>query len=90
MFKVRLQHLQGTLTTAFEKHFAVEDFTEMDQHTYQFFLGKYEMKMGEGVRKTIICTKVRAPFVKNISLITVFFFFSQTDLVFNFNLILIE
>ena len=55
-----------------------------------FSLGKYEMKMGEGVRKTIICTKVRAPFVKNISLITVFFFFSQTDLVFNFNLILIE
>ena len=32
MFKVLSQQLQGTLTTAFERYFKVEDFTDMDQH----------------------------------------------------------
>ena len=27
------QKLRGILTTAFERHLAVEDFTNMDQHT---------------------------------------------------------
>ena len=59
MLKVFYQHLRGILTTAFERHLAVEDFIAMDQHTCEFFLGKYhEMKMGEGARKTISCTKV--------------------------------
>ena len=33
MFKVLYQHLQGKLTTAFERHLEVEDFIAMDQHT---------------------------------------------------------
>ena len=32
MFKVLSQHLRGTLTTAFERNLAVEDFTAVDQH----------------------------------------------------------
>ena len=32
MFKVLSQQLQGTLTTAFERHFTIEDFTDVDQH----------------------------------------------------------
>ena len=31
--KVISQQLRGTLTTAFERHFADEDFTDMDEHT---------------------------------------------------------
>ena len=31
-FKVVPQQLQGTLTTAFERHPTIEDFTDMDQH----------------------------------------------------------
>ena len=59
MFKVLSQHLRGTLTTAFERLPAVEDFTEMDHHTCEFFLGKYHgMKMWEGARKTVSCRKV--------------------------------
>ena len=49
----------------------------------------HETKMGEGAQKTISCTKVWACFMKNISLI-VFFFFSQANLDFKFNLVLIE
>ena len=33
VFKVLSQQLRDTLTTAFGRHFTVEDFTEMDQHT---------------------------------------------------------
>ena len=33
MFKVLSQQLQGTLATASERHFTVEDFTDMDQNT---------------------------------------------------------
>ena len=31
--------LRGTLTTAFKRHLTVENFTNVDQHTCQFFLG---------------------------------------------------
>ena len=36
-FKIKIlsQQLQGTLTTAFERHFTNEDFTDMDQHICQ-------------------------------------------------------
>ena len=47
-------------------------------------------KLGEGARKTISITKVWAYFMKSISLIMVFFFFSEANLVFIFNLTLIE
>ena len=46
------------------------------------------MKMGEGAQKTISCTKVWACFLKSISFIIAFLFFSQTNLVFQFKLIL--
>ena len=32
MFKVLSQHLRGTLKTAFERHTAIEDFMDMDEH----------------------------------------------------------
>ena len=32
MFKVLSQELGDTLTTAFERHLTIEDFTDMDQH----------------------------------------------------------
>ena len=35
MFKVLSQQLQGTLTTAFERHLTIEDFIVMDQHQCQ-------------------------------------------------------
>ena len=38
LFKVLSQKLQYTLTTAFERHYAVEDFKDME-HTCSFFLG---------------------------------------------------
>ena len=34
MLKVVSQQLRGTLTMTFERNFVVNDFTEMDQHTY--------------------------------------------------------
>ena len=35
MFKVLSQQLQGTLTTAFERHFTIEGFMDMNQHKCQ-------------------------------------------------------
>ena len=35
MLKVFSQQLQGTMTTAFERHFTIEDFMDMDQHKCQ-------------------------------------------------------
>ena len=34
MFKVSSRQLGGTLTATLERHFTVEDFTEMDQHRW--------------------------------------------------------
>ena len=33
MLKVLSHQLRGTLTTEFERHLIVEDFTDMNQHT---------------------------------------------------------
>ena len=59
------------------------------------FLGDYhETKMGKDCLEIISCTKIRACSSKNITpghlIYHAFFFFSQTDLVFKFNLVLIE
>ena len=35
IFRVLSQQLQGTLTTAFERHLTIEDFMDMDQHKCQ-------------------------------------------------------
>ena len=35
IFKVLLQQFRGTLTTAFERHLTIKDFTDMDQHRCQ-------------------------------------------------------
>ena len=35
MFKVLSQQLRGTLTTVFERHLTIKDFTDMDQHMCQ-------------------------------------------------------
>ena len=75
MFKFLSQQLRYTLTTAFERNFTVEDFTEMDlhacksimdQHTRKIyfpqnsFLAKHEKKIDEGVWKIISFTKIQA------------------------------
>ena len=62
--------LQGTLTTAFERHLTVENFTDMDQLNIRVdsLLDKYdETKMGEGALEIISCTKIRACSLKNIA-----------------------
>ena len=56
MFKVLFQHLRGTLTTAFERHLAVENGS---RYVQILFLGGYhETKMDAGDQKTISCTNV--------------------------------
>ena len=35
MFKVLSQQIRSTLTTTFERHLTIEDFTNMDQHRCQ-------------------------------------------------------
>ena len=44
MFKVLSQQLQGTLTAAFERHFTIEHFVEMDQHTFKSIMDQHMCK----------------------------------------------
>ena len=37
MFKVLSKQLRGTLTTAFERHMTIKNFTDMDHHRCQLF-----------------------------------------------------
>ena len=61
------QQLRGPLTTAFERHFTVEDFTDMISIRVNSFMGKYhETKMAEGALEIISCAKIRACSLKNI------------------------
>ena len=65
MFKVLSQQLRGTLTSTFERHLTVEDYTSMDNIINNIransFLGKYhETKMGGGALEIISCAKIRA------------------------------
>ena len=41
--KVLFQQLEGTLTTAFERHFTIENFIDMDHHKYQAFTKTYDL-----------------------------------------------
>ena len=43
MFKVLPQQLRDTLTRAFERHLAIEDFTEMDQHRCQACTNTFDL-----------------------------------------------
>ena len=43
MFKILSQQLQGTLTRAFARHVAIEDFTDMDQHRFQAFTKAFNL-----------------------------------------------
>ena len=43
MFKVLSKQLQGTLTTAFERHFTNKDFMDMDQHEYQAYTKTFDL-----------------------------------------------
>ena len=83
IYKVHWQrHFKDTLQLKiFRKWMNIRANSSLDEY--------HETKMGEGAQKTISCTKVWACFMKNISLI-VFFFFSQANLDFKFNLVLIE
>ena len=42
-FKVLSQQLRGTLTTAFERHVKIEDFTEMDQHRRRAYINTFDL-----------------------------------------------
>ena len=93
--KVLSQQLQGILTMTFERHISIKDFTDLINILLNSFLGKYhETKMGEGFWKIISCTKILECSSRNILsrhlLITAFLFFSQTNPVFKFNLMLIK
>ena len=37
------QQLQGTLTTAFERHFIIEDFTDVDQHMSRAYINTLDL-----------------------------------------------
>ena len=43
MFKVLSQQLRGTLTTAFETHFAIENCTDRDQHRCRACTNTFEL-----------------------------------------------
>ena len=43
MLKVLSEQLQGTMTTAFERHFTTEDFMDMDQHKCQACTQTYDI-----------------------------------------------
>ena len=76
MFKVLSKQLWGTLTTTYERHFANEDFTEMDQHTCKLIMNQHRcktyvqqncflvkhhvVKIGEDACKIVSCTKIQA------------------------------
>ena len=67
MFKVLSQQLRGTLRTAFERYFTVEDFkTWINIHT-NYFIKDHEMKMGEDTLEIMSCTKIQASSLKNIA-----------------------
>ena len=82
MFNVLSKQLQDTLTTAFERHFKVEDSTEvyqhalksiMDQHTCKtyvqpnsFLAKQHETKIEDGACKTMSWTKSQVCTLKNI------------------------
>ena len=43
--KVLSEQLQGTLTTAFERHLAIEDFTGMDQHRCRACTNTFDLSL---------------------------------------------
>ena len=43
MFKVLSQQLRGILTTAFERHVIIEDFTDMDQRMCQTYTKTFKL-----------------------------------------------
>ena len=58
------QQLRNALTKAFERHLTVEDFTDMDQHKCQFFLGQISWnENGQRCLGIIRCIKVRACYI---------------------------
>ena len=58
--------LQGTLTTAFERHLTLRTWINIRVNS---LLDKYdETKMGEAALEIISCTKIRACSLKNIAL----------------------
>ena len=96
LLKVLLQQLRGTLATAFERHLTVEDFMYVDNIGANYFLANsyHETKMAKGARQLSVVQKsepvLRRALHQNVSLIIVFFFFSQTSLDFKFSLVLME
>ena len=44
IFKVFSQQLERQITTAFERHFVFEDFTEVDQHTCKLIMNQQRCK----------------------------------------------
>ena len=65
MLKVLLQQLQGTFTMAFKRHLTAENFTNVDQHTFNFLLAKGVWCV-KAAWEVISWTKIRACSSKNI------------------------
>ena len=67
MFKVLSKQLRGTLTTAFERHMTVKNFTDMDHHRCQLFLDLTSLKkIDKSTWKIFIYTRIWAYSWKNI------------------------
>ena len=94
MFKVSFQEAQGTFWKTSQ---LIILQTWINIFFHQDFGKHHETKTDEGAWKIISCTKIRACTSKNIApkkddilFIFILLFFSQKNLVFKFNLVLID
>ena len=90
------QKVQSTLTTTFERHHSVEDFIRTWVNIRVYFSWVHVMKpKWVKVPWKLLVVQKSEPVLwrtlhQDISLIIVFFFFTETNLVFKFNLVLME
>ena len=90
------QQVQSTLTTTFERHHSVEDFirTWVNIRVYFSWVNVMKPKWVKVPWKLLVVQKSEPVLWRtlhqDISLIIVFFFFTGTNLVFKFNLVLME
>ena len=89
-FQSSLQ-LWGTFTTAFERHLTFEDFTDMNQHSYGLILSwikNMKQKWTKKSWKLLVAQKSEPVLGRTLHQalhLLIFFFYSETSLVFKFN-----
>ena len=88
------QQLWGTFTKAFERHLTVEDFTDMNQHSYVLILSwikNMKQKWAKMFWKLLVAQKsepVLWRILHQAFQLLIFFFYSETSLVFKLNLVI--